>query len=213
MLTTEFSNKIDFFMDDEYIKIQGISGSFVKKKGNYSFNRLKTTEGIRLFIFGSNRIKMSIVLLQIKKLALGLLCGFKSRLRLVGIGFRAHIQEISVSSFIRNINKLYIKKYRINRLFNFNIYDLPKIKILKLKIGYSHEIYYPIISQTNIVRESSRIDSRSKATILVVTGNNKSLVYQIGSEIRNLRVPNIYIGKGIKYFEEKIILKKGKRQS
>jgi len=143
---------------------------------------------------------------------LGLLRGHKLRCRLIGVGFRAYVEEHSMFNLASHIN-MYIKKYRINRLNNSEFYNLSIIKILKLKIGYSHEIYYPIISQTNIVRESSRIDSRSKATILVIKGNHKSLVNQIGSEIRYLRVPNIYIGKGIKYFEEKLTLKKGKRQS
>jgi len=211
MLTYEFSNKISFFIDKEYIKIQGVSGSFVKKKGKYSFNRIKTTEGIRLFIFGGTKIEMSIILSQIVKLAVGLLRGFKLRLRLVGIGFRAYIQEVNILNLFKDSNKFNIKKYRINRLKNSE--NLSQTKRLKLKIGYSHESYYPIIAKTNITREPSRLESRSKATIIVIKGNNKSLLYQIGSEIRKLRVPNIYIGKGIKYHDEKLVLKKGKRQS
>jgi large subunit ribosomal protein L6 len=48
------------------------------------------------------------------------------------------------------------------------------------------------------------------AVLLTVSGNDKEVVGQLVSKIRNVRPPEPYKGKGIKYLEEKLRRKVGK---
>ena len=51
-----------------------------------------------------------------------------------------------------------------------------------------------------------------KPTEIVVTGINKQQVGQVAAEIREYRGPEPYKGKGVKYAEERIIRKEGKKK-
>jgi large subunit ribosomal protein L6 len=73
---------------------------------------------------------------------------------------------------------------------------------LNLAIGYSHPVVYPIPEGISIeVDKSSRI---------VVMGADRQQVGQVAAEIRGLRKPEPYKGKGIKYADEIIRRKVGK---
>lgn len=78
---------------------------------------------------------------------------------------------------------------------------------LMLKIGFSHEVKYSIPNDIQI------LISKSKGTVLIVKGNEKHKVQQVAREIRMLRIPDAYKGKGIHYKNEILTLKKGKRES
>ena len=82
-----------------------------------------------------------------------------------------------------------------------------KDKILFLKLGYSHEIKY------NIPEDVEILCAKAKGTLLFLRGKELYRVSQVASEIRSLRSPDAYKGKGIHYDNEQIILKKGKRES
>jgi large subunit ribosomal protein L6 len=77
-------------------------------------------------------------------------------------------------------------------------------KILTLFLGFSHEIKYAIPTGIKIKCE--------KPTLLEVTGFDKVKVGQVASIIRKLRPPEPYKGKGIKYDNEKIYRKEGKKK-
>lgn len=77
-------------------------------------------------------------------------------------------------------------------------------KILTLFLGYSHEIKYAIPEGVDIKCE--------KPTLLVIFGADKQKVGQVAAEIRVLRPPEPYKGKGIKYEGEKIRRKQGKKK-
>jgi large subunit ribosomal protein L6 len=72
---------------------------------------------------------------------------------------------------------------------------------LKLNIGYSHEIDYPL---------PEGISANVEQNIITISGIDKQRVGQVASEIRALRKPEPYKGKGIKYENEYIIRKSGK---
>jgi large subunit ribosomal protein L6 len=78
--------------------------------------------------------------------------------------------------------------------------------ILILKIGYSHEISYTIPLNIKIVL------SKNKGIIILIKGQEYQKVKQVAMEIRKLRIPNPYTGKGIHFAKEIIKLKKGKRE-
>ena len=75
-------------------------------------------------------------------------------------------------------------------------------KILNLNLGYSDPIEY-------IVPEGITIQTDGPAKI-TVSGINKQRVGQVSAEIRSLRKPEPYKGKGIKYENEVIRRKVGK---
>ena len=69
-------------------------------------------------------------------------------------------------------------------------------------LGYSHPVVYPIPDGIQI-----EVDKNNKIS---VTGTDKQRVGQVAAEIRSLRKPEPYKGKGIKYVEETIRRKVGK---
>ena len=75
-------------------------------------------------------------------------------------------------------------------------------KVLKLNLGYSHDIDYAVPAGISIVTP--------KPTEIVVSGIDKQLVGQVAAEIREYRGPEPYKGKGVKYEGEFIFRKEGK---
>lgn len=72
---------------------------------------------------------------------------------------------------------------------------------LKFNIGFSHEVIYKI---------PQGIQASVEGNIISISGINKQQVGQSAAEIRALKKPEPYKGKGIKYLEERIIRKSGK---
>ncbi len=75
---------------------------------------------------------------------------------------------------------------------------------LNLQLGYSHDISYPIPPDVKIACE--------RPTAITVTGADRQRVGQVASEIRAFRPPEPYKGKGIKYSDETIRRKEGKKK-
>jgi len=77
-------------------------------------------------------------------------------------------------------------------------------KTLTLQLGYSHPIEHPIPEGIKITCE--------RPTIIVVSGHDRQRVGQVAAEIRAYRKPEPYKGKGIKYADEIIRRKEGKKK-
>ncbi len=75
-------------------------------------------------------------------------------------------------------------------------------KILNLTLGYSHPVVFPIPDGIQIAVEQQ--------TEVTVTGADKELVGQVAANIRFLRKPEPYRGKGVRYINEVIRRKAGK---
>jgi large subunit ribosomal protein L6 len=75
---------------------------------------------------------------------------------------------------------------------------------LVLNLGYSHEIRYPVPKGIKITCE--------KPTAVKVEGIDKRQVGQVAAEIRGFRGPEPYKGKGVKYENEAILRKEGKKK-
>ena len=74
---------------------------------------------------------------------------------------------------------------------------------LELAVGYSHPV---------IVKPRKGISSTSRTpTQIVVKGIDKQMVGQTAAEIRKVRPPEPYKGKGIRYADEQVRRKVGKR--
>ncbi|MGH6769231.1 MAG: 50S ribosomal protein L6 [Xanthobacteraceae bacterium] len=77
-------------------------------------------------------------------------------------------------------------------------------KNLQLALGYSHEVLYPIPDGIAI--------ATPRPTEIVVSGIDRQKVGQVAAEIRDYRPPEPYKGKGIKYANEFIFRKEGKKK-
>jgi large subunit ribosomal protein L6 len=77
-------------------------------------------------------------------------------------------------------------------------------KVLKLSLGYSHDVDYEIPAGVTI--------TAPKPTEIVVAGIDKQKVGQVAAEIREFRGPEPYKGKGVKYAGEFIFRKEGKKK-
>ncbi len=151
----------------DFIKVTGPLGTIIKKKGSLdlilkdSILYLITEEKVSFFYWS-----------LIRSLILGVFKGYKFKLKLVGVGYKA-------------------------RIANNNLY---------LKVGYSHEAIYEIPEDISIVC------SKVKGVLLLIKGKEEHRVRQAAMEIRRLRKPDSYKGKGIHKEGEVLKLKKGKRE-
>ena len=75
---------------------------------------------------------------------------------------------------------------------------------LQLALGFSHDVIYE-------VPEGIQIQT-PKPTEIVVSGSDKQKVGQVAAEIRGYRPPEPYKGKGVKYADEYIFRKEGKKK-
>ena len=79
-----------------------------------------------------------------------------------------------------------------------------KGSILELMLGYSHSINYEIPENIKVA-----VDKQNN---IEISGPDKQMVGQTAAEIRNFRGPEPYKGKGIKYSDEYINRKEGKKK-
>ena len=75
---------------------------------------------------------------------------------------------------------------------------------LNLALGLSHEVNFPVPDGIKI--------ATPKPTEIVVTGIDKQKVGQTAAVIRSFRPPEPYKGKGVKYADEYIFRKEGKKK-
>lgn len=83
-------------------------------------------------------------------------------------------------------------------------------KDLLLNMGYSHPV---TIAAPEGVTFEVKADEKTRAQTIVVSGADKQSVGQIAADVRKVRKPEPYKGKGIRYVGEVVKLKAGKRAS
>ena len=77
-------------------------------------------------------------------------------------------------------------------------------KVLNLQLGFSHDIKFAIPGDIQV--------KCATPTQIAITGADRQRVGQIAAEIRSFRKPEPYKGKGIRYDDERIIRKEGKKK-
>ena len=75
---------------------------------------------------------------------------------------------------------------------------------LNLTLGFSHPVDFT-------VPEGITIETPSQ-TEIVVKGMDKQLVGQVAAEIRGFRPPEPYKGKGVRYADERVVIKEAKKK-
>jgi large subunit ribosomal protein L6 len=106
----------------------------------------------------------------VENLVVGVSEGFKRKLILQGVGYRAQVQG----------------------------------QTLKLALGFSHDIDFPLPQGISIECPSQ--------TEIIVSGIDKQKVGQVASKIRAYRPPEPYKGKGVRYEDEYVFRKEGKKK-
>lgn len=77
-------------------------------------------------------------------------------------------------------------------------------KSLNLSLGFSHPVVYE-------APEGISIESPSQ-TEIIIRGADKQAVGQVAAEIRRFRPPEPYKGKGVRYADERVVLKEAKKK-
>ena len=152
---------------EDFIKVSGPLGVLIKKKENISF-LLKDSF---LYMIAEEGVA-SFYWFLVRSLIIGVLKGYRFKLKLIGVGYKARIEN----------KKLY------------------------LKIGFSHEAIYDIPEDVEIKV------SKIKGILLIIKGNQLYRVQQVATQIREIKKPDAYKGKGIHKENEILKLKKGKRE-
>lgn len=77
-------------------------------------------------------------------------------------------------------------------------------KKVNLQVGLSHPVDHPIPEGINVVCPTQ--------TEIVITGASKHMVGQLAAQLRSYRPPEPYKGKGVRYSDEKVVLKEAKKK-
>jgi len=169
MLSINIPKEIKVISGENFIRVEGPLGVIIKQSSKVKF----IVKDTRLYCLSGDDATLKQTYLSIMRgIIFGVAKGYRRKLRLVGVGFKASIRDGNLS----------------------------------LKIGFSHEILYIIPKDVLITC------AKHKGTLMVISGIERARVNQVAVEIRRLRIPDIYKGKGIHYYKEVLKLKKGKRE-
>ena len=114
---------------------------------------------------------------------------------------RAGATRAHLANMVRGVTRGYEKKLE---LVGVGFRAQVQGKSLHLTLGFSHPVNVPIPEGINIETPSQ--------TEIVVKGIDRQKVGQVAAEIRDIRPPEPYKGKGVRYAGERITLKEGKKK-
>ena len=86
-----------------------------------------------------------------------------------------------------------------------------KAKAITLTLGYSHPIEFPIPPGITLKVEKQTRSIQNYVSTIIVSGPDKQMVGQFAADLRSLRRPDAYKGKGLRYVSEVVRLKVGKK--
>jgi large subunit ribosomal protein L6 len=118
----------------------------------------------------THRMLWGTVRANVNNMVIGVSEGFKKKLELIGVGYKAQAQGQKI----------------------------------KLSLGYSHDIDYELPQGVQGVTP--------QPTVIELSSCDKQKLGQVASEIRSYRSPEPYKGKGVKYENETILRKVGKKK-
>jgi large subunit ribosomal protein L6 len=108
------------------------------------------------------------------------------------------LYRVLIGNMVEGVTKGFVKKLEFNGVgYKANVNG----KILRVDAGYSHDVDFPIPDGIQISVEKN---------VITVAGIDKQLVGETAAQIRKIRKPEPYLGKGIKYADEVLLRKAGK---
>lgn len=106
-----------------------------------------------------------------------------------------------VSNIVTGVSEGYVKNLEIQGVgYRANLQG----SVLVLTLGFSHEVRYDVPEGIKIEVE--------KQTAIKISGIDKQRVGQVAAEIRGFKKPEPYKGKGIRYANEYVVRKEGKKK-
>ncbi|MEO6081236.1 MAG: 50S ribosomal protein L6 [Steroidobacteraceae bacterium] len=118
-----------------------------------------------------------------------------------GARMRAGSVRAHLANMVAGVSKGYERKLE---LVGVGFRAAVAGKSLNLTLGFSHQVVFAI-------PEGITIEAPTQTEVLI-KGVDKQRVGQVAAEIRGIRPPEPYKGKGVKYAGEKITLKEGKKK-
>jgi len=109
------------------------------------------------------------------------------------------LYRVLIANMIYGVEKGYEKKLEIQGI---GYKAIKKGKDLEFNLGFSHPILF---------KAPAGIDFAIEKNIITVSGIDKQLVGQTAADIRSLKKPEPYKGKGIRYTDEHVRRKVGKK--
>jgi large subunit ribosomal protein L6 len=107
-----------------------------------------------------------------------------------------------LKNMVTGVTQGYEKRLEVRGVgYRFNIAG----KKLNLSLGFSHPVEFPIPEGIMI-----KADEENK-NLLIIQGIDKQLVGETAARIREVRKPEPYKGKGVRYSDEHVTLKQGKK--
>ncbi len=106
-----------------------------------------------------------------------------------------------VANMITGVSEGFVRELEINGV---GYRAQMKGKDLQLQLGFSHDVLFPVPDGIKIECE--------KNTQIKISGIDKQQVGQVAAKIRGYRPPEPYKGKGVKYADEYIFRKEGKKK-
>ena len=179
-----------------------------------------------LILFSESKSFKASLKSLLKNKIRGVSVGFLVSLRIVGVGYRASLEEsfsdrqgqiedLSEGLLANNIKTdltADITRGDVKSAVSSPICypkvvlegNVRRLTFLHFKLGYSHNLKYQL-------PESIRA-FLLEPSLLCIFGIDKNQVSQLGSKIRSFKPPERYKGKGIRFTTEKITLSQGKRK-
>ena len=117
------------------------------------------------------------------------------------VRMRAGATRAHLANMVQGVTKGYERKLE---LVGVGYRAQVQGKSLNLTLGFSHPVSYP-------VPEGITIETPSQ-TEIIIKGTDRQRVGQTAAEIRDIRPPEPYKGKGVRYSDERISLKEGKKK-
>jgi large subunit ribosomal protein L6 len=107
----------------------------------------------------------------------------------------------NLNNMIKGVAEGYIRKLT---LVGVGYRAAAQGKKLNLALGFSHPVDYPIPDGITVETPTQ--------TEIVIKGADKQRVGQVAADIRGFRPPEPYKGKGVRYANERVILKEAKKK-
>jgi len=117
------------------------------------------------------------------------------------VRMRAGATRAHLANMVRGVTQGYERKLE---LVGVGYRAAVQGKALNLTLGFSHPVNFPIPTGISIETPSQ--------TEIVIKGADRQKVGQTAAEIRGIRPPEPYKGKGVRYSGEQITLKEGKKK-
>ncbi|MBN8723234.1 MAG: 50S ribosomal protein L6 [Acidobacteria bacterium] len=129
----------------------------------------------------------------------GVTKGFTRQLDIVGVGYRVELDRSKVNDAKKPVRAYSSKKQSSEQ------------KSIIFDLGYSHMIDFPV--PEGIDFRADKIAGKTipqYQTTLTLSGIDRQILGQVAADMHNLRKPDAYKGKGVRYAEKVLKLKPGK---